>query len=172
LVLGVLEELAELGWRINFSSMLEGLSKVEWPGRLHVFQKEPMIVLDGAHNAAASQWLASALRRLSGPTRWSIVFGAMRDKPAAEMMQALSEFAARFYLVPVMGMPDRTFSASELRGQLEGAGYSGEIEECACVDEALSRARARAEGILVAGSLYLVGEALERLGWGVPPDPC
>jgi len=64
----------------------------------------------------------------------------------------------------------RTVQADELRQALQEAHCGRAVRACASVDEAL-RAVAREPFIAVTGSLYFIGEVLERLGLATPNDP-
>jgi dihydrofolate synthase/folylpolyglutamate synthase len=164
--LGVLAQLKAMGWMIERSHLLQGLAAVTWPGRLHLFRREPLLVLDGAHNPAACRILAGTLDELPVSGGWTMIFGAMRDKATEAMLGDLVPYASRFLLVPVLGMSERSQVPSVLHAQLDGLGFSGEVLEFGGVEEALEFAETRTWPILVVGSLYLVGEALAALGWG------
>ena len=57
----------------------KGLSVVEVPGRLEIVKKEPLVLLDGAHNPAAGAVLAKALLELYKEKRVVLVVGMMKD---------------------------------------------------------------------------------------------
>jgi len=92
-------------------------------------------------------------RRAISPT---VTFGGLKDKILLQMVEALSQIAARFFLVPVQN--DRSASPSDLKtpDHLPATVYSN-------VKIAIDQARALRDPILVTGSLYLVGEALAWL---------
>ena len=56
---------------------------MQWPGRLEVVDRTPLVVLDGAHNPAAAAAVAEymqAFRRVNPESRVILVLGMMRDK--------------------------------------------------------------------------------------------
>ena len=68
---------------IQEPAIREGFRTVQWEGRLEIVARDPLTVLDGAHNPAAARALADYLRtfRLSNPmSRVILVLAMMRDK--------------------------------------------------------------------------------------------
>ncbi len=157
-----------LAARLNDAAIVSGLASVRWPGRL-----EELIVaegalagrylLDGAHNEEGALALATALASMpdARSTR-ALVFGAMADKPWSTMTAPLiAQTSTRFYVAPNASGGGRP--AADPRALAE-ADAQGEIATSAV--EALGRARANVgpEGtVVVAGSLYLVGEVRSLL---------
>lgn len=137
----------------------EGLSTVRLPGRFEVVDREPTIILDGAHNpdgaAAAHRTLTEEFARLGS---WVLVVGMLRGKDPIEMLTALG--AADFDAV-ICTEPDwsRALPSDELAVAAKALGITAEVVRNPV--EALNRARAVTAAddlILVAGSLYVVGE--------------
>ena len=162
------ERLAALGYeRIDGDAVTAGVAGCRWPGRLEpvALPQGPTVLLDGAHNAAGAGALAEHLAAIATP--WDLVFGTLADKDATAMAAALAPAARRVFLAP----PDspRALPLDELAAipALAGAMLA------ASAGEALARAldAGAAPLVVVAGSLYLVGEARRRLreGYGVPP---
>jgi dihydrofolate synthase / folylpolyglutamate synthase len=86
----------------------------------------------------------------------TVIFGGLKDKNLSQMLEALSQIASRFFLVPVQN--DRSASPSDLKApsHLPSTVYPN-------VKTAIDQARTLRDPILVTGSLYLVGEALAWL---------
>jgi dihydrofolate synthase/folylpolyglutamate synthase len=150
------ESMFRAGFRLTDQERREGLANVSWPGR---FQRiGARIVLDGAHNPAASKRLVETWRECIGMEQPGIVFGALRDKDLAGMLSALSKIAGRFYTVPVQSC--RAATTDEIQSMIpEGVPSL----TCATVGEALQLAEQSGEMILITGSLFLVGEAIALL---------
>ena len=137
-----------------------GLDRVNWPGR---FQRVgERIVLDGAHNPAAAQRLAQTWREEFGDERATLVLGAMRDKDVRGVCAALAPIAARVFAVRVNN--PRSCSAEELGVTVRVVAPNVECAEFPQLVPALAAAEKHAERVLIAGSLFLVGEALVALG--------
>jgi dihydrofolate synthase/folylpolyglutamate synthase len=113
------------------------------------------VLLDGAHNPAGAAVLARALADL-GLSRPMIVFGAMRTKDVRGILRALAPIDPRFVFTRVAD-PGAEDPARLARAWRAVSGRRARI--VANVADALSAASASgADPIVVAGSLYLVGE--------------
>ncbi len=136
----------------------EGIAATRWPGRLQRLPGRPSLLLDGAHNPEGARALAAHLRTLGRP--FVLVFGAMADKDITAMGRELFPLAEAIVLTQAPG--DRAARASEIVERV-GAAAAGAILTGG-VREAMAAARRKAgpEGlVVVAGSLYLVGEVLK-----------
>jgi folylpolyglutamate synthase/dihydropteroate synthase len=89
-----------------------------------------------------------------------MVVGMLRDKAWQEMATHLAPAASRLVIAPVSS--PRTVHPEELRQALQKAHCGRAVRTCASVEEAL-RAVAREPFVAVTGSLYFIGEVLERL---------
>src|ERR1043166_5470187 len=137
-----------------------GLSTVHWPGRLQMVTRPSgqKILLDGAHNVSGAETLVTALKENFPSSKPAIILGILRDKDWARVCEIFSSYAARMVLVPVSS--DRSATPQEL---VEACGKAnGEILACDRLKQALA-ATEQDEFVVVAGSLYLVGEATELL---------
>ncbi len=70
-------------------SVRKGLRETFWPGRLEILQKNPLVVIDAAHNPAGIKHLRKALEELFLPTKLVMVLGILDDKPAGEVLQEI-----------------------------------------------------------------------------------
>jgi dihydrofolate synthase/folylpolyglutamate synthase len=153
----------------DFGVMKRGLESTRWPGRLQLVAGTPPILLDGAHNAAGAEALAAYLRVRGGP-KPVLVFAAMADKDIAGILAPLASHVSSV----VATAPDvlRAARAAELAIAARELGLSARSE--AGPAEALRTARELAgpEGlVLVAGSLYLIGEIQALLEGKPSPGP-
>jgi dihydrofolate synthase/folylpolyglutamate synthase len=140
-----------------------GLATVNWPGRLQLVQTQSgqNILLDGAHNAAGAKALLSALGKNFPAAKTTLILGVLQDKDWPQICRTLAPKAARIFTVPVAS--ERTADARELAASCRAANPEVETAACDSLRRALDQA-ANDRFIVVAGSLYLVGEALELLG--------
>lgn len=156
----LLEAAAERGIRLTDEALRKGLHDVTWEGRLEVIEREPLVVLDGAHNPAAADAVArylSEFRQGHPGCRVHLVMGMMRDKDMAGILSSLTSVADHVTLTHV-DMP-RAATVEELRACLPPDGPT--VEAVDSVADALDRAKRRASSsdlICVTGSLMLVGE--------------
>ena len=150
------ETLVHAGFHLTEEERREGLANVFWPGR---FQRlGTRIVLDGAHNPAASQRLIETWEECVGKERSTIIFGGLREKDLLQMLSVLSKIAARFYIVPVQSR--RAAVTDEIQALVPENVPSSTFNS---VTDALELAQESDDLILVTGSLFLVGEVLAIL---------
>lgn len=150
----------------------EALEQSVSPGRLQLIAGPPTMLLDAAHNPHGAQALASALARYFEADQIALVVGVMSDKDADGILRELVPFAS---LVCATQTDTGRAMASEevLRRAIATGADPQTCEQYDGVGEALDRARSwagREQGrmVVVAGSAYLVGEALlavEDRGW-------
>lgn len=150
-------------------------AKASWPGR---FQKVGNVLLDGAHNPPAADALVQALKAdadVKGPLK--LVFGACADKDVASVLNALAPLVSQAFAVRTSN--PRSLPADELASVMYSAGLAATA--CSSLQEAFALSHADpasyGEGVrvLVAGSLFLVGDALQALRdpsfASLAPDP-
>jgi dihydrofolate synthase/folylpolyglutamate synthase len=173
---------------VSDETIRRGLSKVDWPGRLQLIQRPngQKILLDGAHNVAGAKALREALLcwssipRLAGlsggtlkrglqragpgtgaPQKFTLILGVLEDKDWRHICETLAPLAARVCTVPVSS--ERSADARELAAACHTANPTAGIAACGSLREALEKT-ADDDFVVVTGSLYLVGEALELAG--------
>jgi len=166
LAVATAEELSKQGFAITPESIERGIRETHWPGRFQVvpgMDSAPEYVFDVAHNPAGAWALRSALSLCYEDRQLTFVFGAMRDKAISEMTEILFPLADRVIATPADN--PRSATAEEIRQA--AARTSTDIEAAGDVASALERARVLAgpRGVVViTGSIYIVGEAMRRLG--------
>jgi dihydrofolate synthase/folylpolyglutamate synthase len=170
--LALLEAAGEAGISIDERVVREGLRTVQWEGRLEVVERDPVVVLDGAHNPAAAavlaQYLQDYLARHPG-SRILLVWGMMRDKDHRGFIAPLQPIVSEIVLTEA-GLA-RSATVQELRASLDG--WNQPVFDAPVPGEAvlLAKSRARSQDLIcVAGSLMLLGDvkAAER-GCGLSP---
>jgi dihydrofolate synthase/folylpolyglutamate synthase len=138
------------------------LKTVEWPGRLQVLQQRPPLVVDGAHNAASAEVVAHALDHDFRFEKLHLVVGLTEGKDALGVLTALVPRASAVYLT--RSMHERSAPPAELERVVRDVAPRTTVQvmedASSALDEALSAANPN-DLVLVTGSLFLVGEALE-----------
>ncbi|HEV8594489.1 MAG TPA: folylpolyglutamate synthase/dihydrofolate synthase family protein, partial [Thermoplasmata archaeon] len=149
-------------WNLSPDAIVEGLETTRWPGRLQVVRQEPLVIVDGAHNGPAAAALAESLQELFPAQKVTFILGILNDKDLAAIAEALGPLAAK--IVAVKPNTPRAFPPEDL--QKAFASFAA-VEVSADVKEAVGTVIAAAapdDVLVVAGSIYTVGEALELLG--------
>ncbi|GAA2197537.1 folylpolyglutamate synthase/dihydrofolate synthase family protein [Sinomonas flava] len=152
----------------------EGFAEVSSPGRLEVVRTSPTIVVDAAHNPDGIRVSARALKEAFDFSTLVIVLGVLREKDAEEILRMLQ---AEFADVPVefcftQSASPRAIPAEELSEIALDLGYAEEAVHVAeKLDDAIEYAVERADavgdfggGVLITGSITVVGEARTLLG--------
>jgi dihydrofolate synthase/folylpolyglutamate synthase len=158
----LLESRADRGFAVDAAATAHALERVEWPGRLQLVELDGgrSVLLDAAHNVAGASTLAAYLRE-AWPSPPPLVFGAMRDKDAGGMLAALGDSVGRVvFTAPAI---DRATPPQDLLALANAIGMPVPAEAAPSLDAALERAFAFGPRIVVAGSIFLLGEALPRL---------
>jgi dihydrofolate synthase/folylpolyglutamate synthase len=144
------------------AALRSGLETVAWPGRMHRIQTVAgqTILLDGAHNADGAEALSIALEEEFPGANPTMIFGVFRDKDSTRMCHSLAPLAGRILLTPVHS--ERSEDPSKLVAACRESNPRAQIEVCHSLADAL-RAASSVPFVVIAGSLYLVGEAMELL---------
>jgi dihydrofolate synthase/folylpolyglutamate synthase len=152
-----LAALHSLGLPLNYESVAEGLAKVKWPGRFErIMSGDLEIILDGAHNPHAAKVLRETWIDEIGEGQGTLIFGTVESKDITGILNELRGLNQRIIFCKVgttRGLP-----TSELVKSL--AADEQDTAECyETFTEALTAAKNYKQRILIAGSLFLVGEA-------------
>ncbi len=149
---------------VAMQDIRRGLLEVDLPARFQVLPGRPTIVLDVAHNPQAARVLADNLGGMAyHPATWA-VFGMLRDKDIAGVVNAVRHRIDRWLPAELAG--PRAASAAELAAILAGAGVPGPFPTFASPAAALAHARESAnEGdrIVAFGSFLTVADVLRSL---------
>jgi dihydrofolate synthase/folylpolyglutamate synthase len=146
---------------INEGAIREGLKKVRWPGRFEIVARNPLVILDGAKDARAAERLKETVRTYLPGLDVFTVFGVSSDKDIGSMVRNLADVTGRF-IITEHRVRERTASAAVIEEAVEKTGVPYEV--VVPVHSALETALGMAletDVILIAGSVFLVGEARE-----------
>ncbi len=141
------------GIPLNSDSVAYGLSQVKWPGRFEIIR--PGVILDGAHNPQSAEVLAATWRETFPNKKAALIFSAVDGKDIRQILEILAPLASRIFLCPVD--TPRAVSASELAGYLPADAPPHQVFDH--FKDAFTAATSQPDPVLVAGSLFLVGEA-------------
>ena len=144
--------------KISHDSILEGMRKASWPGRLEIISRNPVIILDGGHNFDGVKNLCESVKSLWPAKNFSVVYAAMRDKNYPGCIELLNKFLKpKIYFTTVPGM-SRACPPEELLNAAKNFTWSNSPESFVSPFDAISRAKLNRNDItLVCGSLYLLG---------------
>jgi dihydrofolate synthase/folylpolyglutamate synthase len=153
---------AFLGRGLSAEATRAAFASARSPGRLEVVGRQPLIVLDGAHNPSGAAALSAALRESFTWDRLHLVLAVSANKDVAGVVAQLAPLADDAYAA--RNRSERSSSSAAIAAALEAAGVP--TTDVETVDRALAAARAAAgedDLILVTGSLYTVADARRLL---------
>ncbi|MFB6141737.1 MAG: dihydropteroate synthase [Halorientalis sp.] len=165
---GVAAALARQVADADTAALARGLRNAHWPGRFEVMAREPLVVLDGAHNPTGCGALAETLAEFDYDAL-HVVVGAMSDKDHGGMAEALP---APDHVVTCAPDRDRAEDDAVLARAFANAHPDATVETGGAVADAYARASEAADpadAVLVTGSLYTVAEV--RASWTRPTLP-
>jgi dihydrofolate synthase/folylpolyglutamate synthase len=139
-----------------------GFAAVTSPGRLEVVSRQPLVLLDGAHNPAGARALATALLEEFVVDRRTLVVACLADKDLRGILEGLAPATGR--LIVTTNRSPRAAPAERLRKEAEALGLRAEVapDVASAARRAIDEA-GETEAVVVTGSLYTVGEARELL---------
>jgi dihydrofolate synthase / folylpolyglutamate synthase len=158
--LAAVEMLAKSGFIVSDNALRDGLVKTEWPGRLELLRREPLLIMDGAHNPAAMEKLAEAMPIYFSYRRLILVIGMLADKDTAAMLGSIMPLADSVIftkpLLPRAADPDdiARFAVDHFCMQNN---YLVVHDHGEALDRALDMAGPE-DAVLVTGSLYTVSD--------------
>jgi len=145
---------------IATESVVRGLAKVRWPGRLEILKHEPLFLVDGAHNAESARRLKEAIKQYFDFQRLILIIGASSDKDIAGIVCELAPLST--VAIATRSRHPRALAPSLVLEELIRQGAATELTES--VAAAADRALALAEPgdlICATGSLFVAAEAIE-----------
>lgn len=148
---------------VDKAAIMAGLRSARWPGRFEILSKNPLTVVDGAQNGQSAFVLKEAVRGNLKYKKLFLILGVMRGKDIENICGELSGITD--YLITTKSRSDRALSPQFLKESfLHYKSIDSETSDSVrgAVDKALQLAD-RDDAILITGSLYVVGEAMEAL---------
>jgi dihydrofolate synthase/folylpolyglutamate synthase len=159
--IAIAEVLDQWGLPVPVDATVHGLERVEWPGRLEWRRRADgrEALLDAAHNPQGAAALADYLQTMD--VRLPLVFGAMADKDAAGILRILWPRVSQ--IVCTRATTARAAEPAALAAIVQGLAPRCPVTIAATVDEALDLAWRRSPRIVVAGSIFLLGDVYTLL---------
>jgi len=156
-VLLACEVLNKKGLAIPENHIRTGLMNVSWAGRMECIQKNPLVLLDGAHNADGIEMLVHSLKDYFESQKITLLLGVLGDKEYEKMARELLPLVD--YIVLTEPKNERKLSVDILEQTIQKLGKTAQ-KNCT-ISEALPLAlkHTKKDGVLLCcGSLYMIGE--------------
>jgi dihydrofolate synthase/folylpolyglutamate synthase len=150
---------------VQLADIKQALASVNLPGRFEVIPGEPTLILDVAHNPAASTVLANNLKARNKNGKTVAIFSALNDKDISGTIAPLLPLIDHWYLAPLHGV-ERACSAKTLKTHFNTTKKHTLYDD---IPQALAAAQAQAspqDTLVIFGSFYTVAAIL------TPPKNC
>ncbi|MCD4675908.1 MAG: bifunctional folylpolyglutamate synthase/dihydrofolate synthase [Desulfobacula sp.] len=150
-------------YNLNKTLIRQGLALTRWPGRLEHVMETPLVILDGAHNLQAARVLGKHLSSTLKNKKLTLVLGILDDKPYEKMLESLVPCAQN--IIITKAKIDRSLEPSVLKKAAQRF-TNCPITIIEDVKEAVTHAINTSndeDAVCIAGSLYVAGEAKEKL---------
>lgn len=147
---------------ISDGAIARGIAATRFPGRMEIMQREPLVVLDGAHNPEKMQSFVEAALDLGNPAQRIVVLGSLDAHDFLSGARIVAPFADAVIVTAPSATERSSAPTDAIADIVRDAGKPVEVipEPLDAIQAALNRATA-ADHILVTGSLYLVGAVRE-----------
>jgi len=160
--IATVDQLYRQGVNLSLNQVGDGLRATRWPGRLEILARDPLLVMDGAHNVDSIQRMLATLEEDFPYERLKVVVGFSADKDVQGMLAELTSRVDE--LILTKSIHPRSADPNEL---VKKAGHSrAQVSVVKDVPSAMWQALAGAHPgdlICVTGSLFVVAEA--RAAW-------
>ena len=160
-MLATIERLRAAGMPIPDAAITRGLADVRWPARIELIARNPVVILDTAHNVPSAEALVDTLREsfpVAGTKR--VVFAVSSDKQYVEMLRVLAGYFDHFHLTKY-GHNPRCMPPEKLAALLAeiAPGIPFNIHPTAGEAWAAARDTSGSDNLIcITGSMFLAGE--------------
>jgi len=149
--------------QVEEKALRRGLNEVRWPARLEILARDPLIVLDGAHNPQGAEYLRESLRKHFTYKDLHLVLGIMGDKDIRGMLRRLLPLAKTAIFTQPRYV--RAADAEQMRQLARPYIQKHYIipDPASAIDQA-RRMAGPEDLVCITGSLYFAGEVKEIFG--------
>ena len=159
LALEAVEALRKLGYRLSDAQVYQGFLNTHWRGRFTLLQKDPAVIIDGAHNQGAAQELRRSLALYFPGKKLHYIMGMFKVKDYDKVIELNAPLAEHIITVETpsdpRALPTHALkeAVSKVNPSVEAAGSIAEA-----VKKALEQAKKK-DALIIFGSLSFLGEA-------------
>jgi len=156
-----LEVLDEKGFNIPGESIINGLAKVSWPGRLEVLHHHPLLIVDSAHNPDSARKLKQAIKKYFDFDRAFLIIGTSLDKDVAAIVSELAPLFSE--VIITRSRHPRAMAPPTLASEFRN--YPVKVHLSENVTEALTLALSLAKEpdlVCASGSLFIAAEVTQE----------
>ena len=139
----------------------EALEETRWPGRIEIWSRQPLIILDSAHNAAGMTVLFKTIEKIWPDRKWTGVMALMADKDMIRIFPLLNDQFEHLFCTSFSY--HRALEAKDLVNKLANNNIPAEILTTDGFEKIFSGLDEQ-NGLVVFGSHYILDETVLKLG--------
>ena len=146
--------------KISTEKIRERIKSSRWQGRMEIVSRDPLIILDGAHNFDGIKKLVESINSFKFKKLY-LIMSILSDKEHKKMLEEISSYTDEVVFVNLDYK--RGTSPEELKKEASGYGLKAEVMSA---EDAINHYKEKYEDgdlILITGSLYFVSEARARI---------
>lgn len=146
--------------KISMEDIKERIKRSTWKGRMEIVSRDPLIILDGAHNFDGIKRLVESLDNFKFK-KLHLIMSILADKEHKKMLEEIASYTDEVVFVNLDYK--RGTSPDELSSEASEYGLKGQVMT---IDEALAyykKSYQEGDLILITGSLYFVSEARSKI---------
>ncbi len=150
------------GFSFDEPQLMIGIREARWRGRFEVVNKEPLLLVDGAHNESGARALRESVETLLDGRRIHGVMGVFRDKEYDKIIEIMRPVLQD--IVAVRAPAERGLEADVLAGAWRDKGCT-DVTTADSVKAGLKLALQRCgenDAVVIFGSLSLLGELTRK----------
>jgi dihydrofolate synthase/folylpolyglutamate synthase len=150
--------LRKAGYTIPDEAVRNGMSDTSWKGRFSVIHRDPLLIIDGAHNPDAALRLRESILKYFKNCKKYYIFGVFSDKEYDKIIEITADLAEHIYTVETPDNP-RALPAGKLAEAVRRRNPS--VEKAESISDAVEKSFAAAgpEDVIIAfGSLSFLSE--------------
>jgi len=158
------EQLRRKGYAISEQNIADGLSFTHWPGRLEVLRRDPVVIVDGAHNPQGALALTDSLRAIFPGRKVNFLIGVLADKDYSSTIELTMPLAKSYHTITPPN--SRALSAQELAAEIKRHGSVPVFayDDIPSAIDAVLASTPADEIVCIFGSLYQIGEVRSYFG--------
>ena len=153
--LSVIDAIKLKNIKVNIQSTKKGLESAKNPGRFEVISKDPLIILDGAHNPGGMSSFAENVKLYTENSKRTLIIGMLKDKDIDNSIKYIDGLFEQIITVDIDNprSEDRNVLKEILKKRNQNSFSSKTLEE------ALKTAKNSKNNVFICGSLYLISTA-------------
>ena len=166
-----METIRRRGFNVSEQNIIDGVAKTTWPGRMEIVNKEPLLIIDGAHNIQGTENLAENLKIVCQGKKFVFIIGVLAGRDYKAILEPFLPIAQEFLTVTPGSMYKKGMPAEEFAEYIRSVGFKATA--CEKVSDAVEKAFEISKAnesdnqtlpICAFGSLYYIGMVRDHLG--------